>query len=331
MIGYYVHHQGLGHMHRALTVAGHLDADVTGLSSLDRPRGWRGDWVLLERDDTDSFPVDAFARGHLHWVPERSAGLRSRMARVSAWIEQAHPDLMVVDVSVEVALLARLHGLPVITTVLPGSRADPPHVLVHGIARRIVAAWPADVQGMLDGIDADDPRLAHVGAVSRFDQRIEAAGGPKEGGHRVALLMGRGGAGLDPEDVVSAQASSPDWRWTVVGADEASWTDDPWQVLLESDVVVTHAGQNALAEVAAARRPAVVIPGDRPYGEQRATAAALRNDGRFPAVALESFPTSGWSHLLGLAARLDGQLWRGWNDGSGAERMAAVIQQEIGR
>ena len=88
MIGYYVHHHGTGHLHRALTVAPHLPDEVTGLSSLPRPDGWVGPWVLLPRDDSaESYDgADVTAEGLLHWVPVGDTGLRTRMADISAWI-----------------------------------------------------------------------------------------------------------------------------------------------------------------------------------------------------------------------------------------------------
>ena len=42
------------------------------------------------------------------------------MARLSAWIAESRPRVIVVDVSVEVALLARLFGIPVVSVALPG-------------------------------------------------------------------------------------------------------------------------------------------------------------------------------------------------------------------
>ena len=51
MIGYYVHHQGRGHLSRLQAVAAHLNTPVVGLSSLARPVGWDGDWVQLRRDE----------------------------------------------------------------------------------------------------------------------------------------------------------------------------------------------------------------------------------------------------------------------------------------
>jgi hypothetical protein len=325
MIGYYVHHHGVGHAHRAVAIGRCLRSGVTGLSSLEPPPGWVGDWLRLPRDDDDPFAIDADARGHLHWVPERCHGLRSRMATISRWIDRVRPDLMVVDVSVEVALLARLHGIPIVTMVLPGVRDDVPHQLVHGIARRLIAAWPAQAHGLLSSITGDDPRLVHVGGFSRFDDR---GGQPlaRDGRRRVTMMVGGGGNGVDPAAIALARATTPEWSWTVLGIDH--WTEDPWEHLIASDVVIANAGQNAIAEIAAARRPAILVPQDRPFGEQHAMAVLVREDGRFPAVALDEFPTTGWRTLLELAAELDGDRWTLWNDGDGAARAARIIEDE---
>ena len=66
MIGYYIHHQGRGHLNRAMAIAAALDQPVTGLSSQPRPAAWVGDWVELARDDESRPPprdVDAPAVG----------------------------------------------------------------------------------------------------------------------------------------------------------------------------------------------------------------------------------------------------------------------------
>jgi predicted glycosyltransferase len=145
----------------------------------------------------------------------------------------------------------------------------------------------------------------------------------------VLVMIGRGGSDIERADLDNARAATPGWTWTMLGPD--SWDDDPWDALVAADVVIAHSGQNSIAEIAAARRPAILVPQERPFGEQQASAAALREDGRFPAVALDSFPSNGWPALLDLAARLDGERWKLWNDGSGAARTAEVIQEEIAR
>jgi hypothetical protein len=100
--------------------------------------------------------------------------------------------------------------------------------------------------------------------------------------------------------------------------------EDPTSALRDADVVVTHAGQNALAEVAAARRPAVVVPQDRPHDEQRTTAGVLAR-GRWPVVVREQWPEVAWGARLDGAASLDGQLWESWCDGRAVHRFVGVV------
>ncbi len=329
MIGYYVHHHGRGHLHRALSVAAATDTVVVGISSLPRPTGWTGPWLVLPRDDEDPEPVDVSAHGRLHWVPERDSGLSGRMAEISSWIADVEPALMVVDVSAEVSLLARLHGIPVVTTVLPGDRRDSAHDLVHSVARRVVAAWPADVVGVVKGLDVHRDRLTCVGGLSRFDGRAVRTSPSDDDRRRVLVLAGLGDE-EDGWDLDAAQAATPGWDWHVLGP--GSWVDDPWDLLCEADVVVTHAGQNAVAEVAAARRPAIVVPRPRPFREQDSMASVLATDGRFPVtVCPAGLPRTGWADLLDRTARLDGSGWSAWNDGEGAARVAQVIREELAR
>ncbi|RZI95176.1 MAG: hypothetical protein EOO67_03090 [Microbacterium sp.] len=339
MIGYYVHHHGRGHVTRAGSLLPHLPSgtEVTGLSSLPRPKGWPQLWVQLDPDaDADPFdlPEDATAGGTFHWVPRGHSGLRSRMSTISRWIDATRPDVVVVDTSVEVATLCRLHGVPVVSLIQPGDRTDPPHTLGLGLAERLVAPWPADVADVVRGVAPDDPRLVHVGAFSRFDGRepLPTAVAPTEDGTRnVVVLSGAGGSALTTKALDRARASTPGWTWTLLGGPDGTWVDDPWAALCRADVVVTHAGQNALAEVAAARRPAVVIPQERPHDEQRTSAAALAADGRLPVVVLQEFADDGWPDVLDHVAGLDGCAWQRWNDGQGARRLAAVVLEVAGR
>lgn len=337
MIGYYVHHHGRGHVTRATALLPHLPAgvEVTGLSTLARPPGWTQMWVQLDPDaDDDPFalPEDPTAGGTFHWVPRGHDGLRARMSTISRWIDATRPDVVVVDTSVEVAALCRLHGVPVVTLLQPGDRTDRPHVLGLGLAERLVAPWPADLADVVHGVDPHDPRLVHVGAFSRFDGRDPGDRPTSRPTNRhVVVLSGTGGSELTCDTIERARTSAPDWRWTVLDGTQGTWLDDPWPLLLDADVVVTHAGQNALAEVAAARRPAVVVPQERPHDEQRTSAAALAADGRLPVVVLEEFRDHGWSEVLEVASALDGSAWSVWNDGGGARRLADVVLEVAGR
>lgn len=322
MIGYYVHHVGSGHLQRARAVAQAAHAPVTGLSSLPRPDGWSGEWVVLDRDDAGT-PVDPTAGGHLHWAPRQDAGLRHRMARLSRWIDDASPDVLVSDVSVEVTLLARLHGVPVVSLVLPGERTDGAHLLGFGVSEAVVGCWPEEARGMTPGMPAElVDRIVAVGAVSRIPV-TEPVVADVSARRRVTVLLGSGGGQPTPRALASARAQAPGWEWTVLGPGHR-WTDDVAGALLPSDVVVTQAGENAVAEVAACRRPAVVIPAERPHDEQRTTARVLA-DGGWPVLVEPEFPLSGWAERLEAARRLDGAEWSGWCDGKAASRIADLL------
>jgi hypothetical protein len=225
---------------------------------------------------------------------------------------------------VEVGLLARLHGTPVVAMTAPGVRTDSAHLLGFGVASAVVGAWPDGwTDRLLPGLGVPDERMHTIGAVSRFPvatDRVRRRRRP----HAV-LLAGTGGDGFTAQVVARAQEQTPDWDWTVLSRTLGSWHADPAAVLADADVAVLHPGQNSLAEVAAMRVPAVVVPADRPFHEQHTTARALR-DG-WPAVVVDRVPRTGWRDLLDEAVFLDGQGWAEWCDGFAPTRLADVVKQ----
>lgn len=319
MIGWYVHHQGQGHQQRLRCIAPHLRTPVTALSSAPRPLDWPHDWVALPGDQPVGGETDPTAGGTLHWAPRHHPGLRGRMAAVAAWVERERPSLVVVDVSVEIALLVRAMGVPVVVAAMRGDRTDRAHRTAYDLADALLAPWP-------EGLPEPWPQewLAktwHVGALSRLDGAL-ATGPPGE--RRVAVLWGSGGTDVTHADVAEAAAATPDWTWTSAGLPGTSWVDDVPALLRAADVVVTHAGQNALAEVAASRRSAVVVPQSRPHAEQAANARALSRGGL--AVVVDRWPAAPeWPALLDEALAADPRAWSTWNDGHGATRAAALL------
>jgi len=227
----------------------------------------------------------------------------------------------VVDVSVEVALLVRLCGTPVVVVALPGERTDRTHLAAYDLADALLAPWPAESHA------ADWPvswtsKAWCVGGLSRFDGRPRPPAEPRTATRRVLLIWGAGGRDADASSVEAARRATAGWTWSERSPDRPS--PDLWAELCAADVVVTHAGQNAVADVAAARAPAVVIAQRRPFGEQVATARALSRldvaDGH------TSWPSADrWNEVLEGARRRGGAGWARWSSGRGARDAAAHL------
>lgn len=329
MIGYYAHHQGAGHVTRLQSIAAHLSEPVWGLSSRPAPPAWSRPWTVLARDDRPApgDHDDVTAGGVLHWAPPLHHGLADRMSQIASWVTKQRPRLIVVDVSVEVALLARLCGVPTVVVALPGARLDPPHRLAYDSATALLAPWPQDAHTQAWPREWRD-KLHCVGGISRFDGRAAPARPAADGARRVLVLWGQGGRSVGARDLDAARAATPTWVWTERDP-VTSPSTDLWADLLAADVVVTHAGQNSVAEVAAARRPAVVVAQPRPFGEQEATAQALDRLGI--AVGLPRWPQAReWPALLEHAMTCGGEGWARWSSGDGARRAARHLQDLSG-
>ncbi|WP_051472120.1 hypothetical protein [Patulibacter minatonensis] len=333
-VGWYVHHHGAGHLHRFLAVRELLGPEVVGLGSLARPASVPEDgWVQLPGDVPDGEPDDPTAGGTLHWAPRRVAGLRARTARIAAWVAEHDPAVLVVDVSVEVALLGRLLSVPTVVVAQRGRRTDRPHAAAYAGASAVLAPWTAATHAPGDGPPED--RLVLCGAVSRFDRlspdRPERA--PAADPRRVLVLVGAGGHDLHAQDVVAAAAATPGVVWEVAGAlrvPDGRVTDrgpdaDVRALLHATDVVVGTAGGNVVAEVAAARRPLILLPQARPFGEQRRQASLLQSAGLAATLAAWPAPEA-WPELLRDAAARPVGRWSAHHDGRGAERMATAVR-----
>ena len=215
------------------------------------------------------------------------------------------------------------YGVPVVLVAMPGDRIDAPHDLVYHAADQILAAWPRDLYepGWLRQHSA---KTTYVGGISRFDGRVRTAPSP---GRRpnVLVLSGAGGSNLGMEDVRRCAAAYPQFRWSTLGVAGGPWAEDPWPALCTADVVVSSAGQSSVADIAAAARPAIIIPAPRPFAEQHATSSALER-GR-TAVVLHRWPDlEDWPQLIERAQDLSPDAWQRWHTRGAAARAAALIE-----
>ncbi len=328
-IGWYVHHHGGGHVARLLAIAPRIDAQIDCFSSLPRPDALPShcSWTVLARDDDDPsgapppHEADPGAGGLLHWAPLGHPGHLDRLSRIVAAIARGRVDAFVVDVSVEVVLLVRLLGIRPVVIAQPGIRDDEPHRLAYRAAATIVAPWP---RALLDPpwLTAVARKVVFTGGISRFEDRMTPAGrgAPRQG---VLVLGGRGGTSVTDADVAAAERASGA-AWRVLGATpDSPWRADPWDELTSARVVVAWAGQNSIADLAAADASAVIVPQERPFAEQHETARALARAGL--AVVEEQWPSpERWPDVLERAERLRPD-WSNWQVAGAAARAAEAV------
>jgi hypothetical protein len=337
-IGWYVHHHGRGHLARLLAVAAHVTSDIVCFSSLPEPAGLPTNcsWVVLDRDDAEEPETggplrarDVDAGGLLHWAPALHNGHRRRLSAIAAALEGRPVTAFVVDVSAEVTLFVRLLGIPTILITQPGTRDDAPHTLAFRAAHSIIAPWPGE---LLEPAHLTDlPNVVYVGGISRFDGRQfhgqhEGAADFPAAKPKVLVLGGAGGSAVTAAAVSAAAAATPEYDWGSVGVPGpggTGWSDDPWDQLRGADIVVAWAGQNSIADLAAANVRAVVIPQARPFDEQVQTAEALAGSGL--AIVEPSWPApDDWPGVLARARSLRPD-WSTWRSAGAGQRAAAEI------
>ncbi|MFS0866281.1 glycosyltransferase [Microbacterium sp. 179-B 1A2 NHS] len=328
-IGWYVHHHGRGHLTRLRAIAPRIDAEIDCFSSLpappDLPSSCR--WTVLPRDD-DASPggpqpaeADPTVRGLLHWAPRGHAGHRDRLAAIAAASRSRPVDAFVVDVSVEVTLLVRLLGVPPVVFTQPGVRDDEPHRLGFAAAQTVVAPWPGDILAP-PHLSALGDRVVYTGGISRFEDRM--TDGAPDRTDDVVLLAGAGGTAVTPGEIAAAAASTRR-PWRALGAAAGSWQEDPWDAITTAGVVIAWAGQNSIADLAAAGAPAIVVPQERPFDEQQETGRALRRAEL--AVVVPEWPdAASWPALLDRAAT-SRPSWEHWQVAGATRRAAEAILQ----
>ncbi|MCJ2039643.1 glycosyltransferase [Methylobacterium sp. J-059] len=344
-VGYYVHHQGAGHWQRACAIARHLDRPCTligTLAGLDRdaapgsvldlpddrlPEARSPEAAFDGRDGAATRP-EAF-----HYAPLGLAGLRDRMAAIAAWIAREDPALIVVDVSVEVALFARLMSVPVLMVRLAGTRTDPPHLEAFRSAERLIAPFPRALDGAsVPAWVRDRTHYAgFLGAAARPGPAPDPDG-------PIVVVFGRGGAGGDATELAAAARAVPDRAWHVLGPVAGMVADPPpnlhlhgWVAeigphLARAALVVGGGGDGVVAAVAAAGRRFVCLPEPRAFGEQTEKAAALERLGA--AVVRPSWPeASAWPGVVAAGLALDPAAMSALHDPDAVPRLAATIER----
>ncbi|KAK0332487.1 hypothetical protein LTR94_024638 [Friedmanniomyces endolithicus] len=240
----------------------------------------------------------------LHYAPYYVTGVRDRISMIARWIAEYEPDLMVIDVSVEVAMLARLAATPVVYVRLSGRRDDRAHLDAFRGAEHLLAPWHEDLE---DVATPDWVRRKTRYFAPQSNRR------PAPCANKVLVVTGRGGAERDGRALAAAARATPEWCWVCVGpVSETSlppnlivkgWVGDVAGEIEGCDVVIGGAGDGLINEVLSSGRPFICLPEHRAYGEQVSKAQGLECAGA--AIIRADWPQAHlWPKLLDQALAL---------------------------
>lgn len=334
-VGYYVHHHGAGHARRALCIAQALRVPVTLIGSqlpAELPAPLRA--LRLPGDTAPGMRVESFDA--LHYAPLAVDGLRERMGLLAQWFREHWPCLLVVDVSVEIALLARLCGVPVVYMRQHGLRDDAAHRLAYESASALLAPYPPEMEAPATAQWLRD-KTGYSGWLSRFAGMAPAV--PQPG--RVLIITGHGGTGLSAALLEAVARQCPERQWRVAGGlapgqalPNLHWLGplaDPLDEMRAAEVVIGSASDSLVGEAASLGCRYIAVAEDRPFSEQCLQARRLHELG--VAVGLEQgWPEAPrWPEWLEAACRLDPCPWRQWAAPDAAEHAARLIEATLAR
>ena len=163
-IGYYAHHHGSGHCRQVDKLVALLPADlqkqITVFTSLAED-AYRFTTIaeaqIVRLSAEDELPEDVLAGragqywqpASLHYSPVGNKNIQTRSWQILNTIQQRQIDLMIIDVSAEVAMLCRAASVPYLYVRLPGERDDLPHLSAFAGALGLLVPYPKALEAVI--------------------------------------------------------------------------------------------------------------------------------------------------------------------------------------
>lgn len=328
-IGYYAHHHGSGHCRQAdklvallpselreqMTVFTSLAADGYRFSSIN-------DEQIVRLNAEDQLPEEVlpgrageyWQPSSLHYSPVGNRNVQTRSWQMLDEIQRRQIDLMIIDVSVEVATLCRVASVPYLYVRLAGERDDEPHLNAFAGALGLIAPYPKSLEAastpdwvrqktlylgfmsnktdklltfsafihQLMTLTTDstihESLYLHLDAVNKTDEN-----------KIVTVIKGYGGHDAIDAKLRELRHALPNALIISLGpindevrdwVDIIAHVDDVTPFIAYSDLLLMACGLNGIAQAYDYATPLVVLPDERPHREQEVMAEALIEQGR---------------------------------------------------
>ena len=285
----------------------------------------------------------------LHCVPLGVDETREHMGMIADTLRKVDPALFVIDVSAEIALLARIMSVPAVTIRMHGDRSDAGHIAGYEAGVGMLAPFDERIE-QPDYPGCARSRTFYTGGLCTTNDSVQSreAARRKLGlsvdQHITLVIAGGGGSGTPYAPLTVAARAEPDALWLVAGPvhreghetdfgnlRELGWIDNLTDYLCASDRVVASAGDNTVHEIARAAKPFLCIPEWRYFDEQQIKAAQLARLGA--AVHLPTWPASisEWQKALEATDGLDTDALADLHNPDAAHNAAHWLESEANR
>lgn len=325
-LGYYAHHHGSGHCRqidklaallptearKQLTVFTSLTPDAYMFTSINEQQIVR---LPAEDERTDDALAgragENWQPASLHYSPVGNSDIQKRSHKILDTIYQRRIDLMIIDVSVEVAMLCRAASVPYLYVRLPGIRDDVPHLNAFAGALALLApyprllestktpGWVAEKTLYLDFINTEQREPQTYQEFIKelktliVDKKVLSLITEDRNKNRntpslITIIKGYGGHKAIDMKLPELRRLLPNAFIISLGPiddDKRSYVDIATQVndvtpfIEHSDYLLMACGLNAVAQAYGYATPLVVLPDDRPHQEQEVMAEALITQG----------------------------------------------------
>lgn len=355
-ISFFVHHQGRGHAQRTMAIVRELPASQPVSVLTADPTlfdGFERDIEIVPLPNMIGAPVPTPALYEqptpsvMHCVPLGLPSMRQTMRQILDHLDERDTGLFVIDVSAELALLARIASVPAIKIRMHGNRGDAGHLAAYDACTGMLAPFDARLE------QTDYPAWARAktfyagGLCTSSTRETDRAGARRALGlpadrEIVVAITGGGGGGTPYAPLTVAARAAPETLFVTVGplhcegheTDFANlvnhgWVDHTSDYIAAADIVIASAGDNTVHEIMRIGRPFICAPEWRYFDEQQRKSEALAALGA--AIHLPQWPgdLEGWCTLLERARALDIEHQRGLHDAEAAAKAAGWLQSRV--
>lgn len=288
MIGYYAHHHGSGHANYAHLMAKEFGEELTIFTSAEYPFQEGTIVVNLAQEDPhpEQWPkASAAPPPYLHYSPVGNKDILRRSQQLLQGLIEKQIQLLIVDVSVEIAALARACSMPYAYVRMFGARHDLPHQAAYEGASFLLAYYPEDLEPAHTPTWVREKTL-YLDFFSQFslpDRVYENALDLPD--NYWLYVQGFGGNTRATAHLQQLTTAFPEQAIVVVGPVEEEPLGEQVQYtgvvgsigsyVRGAELVFGACGSNITAELATLGAPFIAIPEARPFEEQEYLAKAL--------------------------------------------------------